>query len=367
MGTFGTDRFRRIATAGVLVAGMLALAGCFASPADPVAESSAAATDAESGLERDVRTTFDQPWERAAVAVIDGDGTEAIFVEADETTVYEIGNISMALTGELFAIAVERGEVAPDDPLGAYLPLGDTPASGVTLRSLATHSSGLPRHPTDAATEAAIDEAAATHGNPFSYTLDQLIELARLETVTDPGQSLYSEFGAALLGHALAAAARTDYESLLQERVLSPLGMEGAIVVETDDEVPSEHAGGHYVDGAEVEPTVVGAYGPALGVTATLPDLIALAEAVLDGAMSDSAAIDPASETGGQWPTSVGYLWEVQEEPARTITYTLGFTNGFSAALLIDRDAGHASIVLVNSDTDVSEYALRYLNAFADG
>ena len=367
MGTSRADRIRRTVASAVLVAGTFAFTGCFAAPAEPVAESSAPASDAESGLERDVRATFDQPWERAAVAVIDGHGTEAVFVEADDTTVYEIGNMSMALTGELFAIALDRGEVVADDPLGVYLPLGDSPASGVTLLSLATHSSGLPLHPTDAATQAAIDAAAPTHGNPFSYTLDQLIELARLETLTDPGESHFSYLGAALLGHALAAAAGTDYETLLEERVLGPLGMEGAIVVDTPDELPAEHAGGHYFDGAEVEPTVVGAYGPALGVEATLPDLLALAEAVLDGAMSDSAALEPTADAGGQWPTSVGYLWEVQEEPARTITYTIGFTNGFSAALMLDRDAGHASIVLANSDSDVAEYALRYLNRFADG
>jgi hypothetical protein len=83
--------------------------------------------------------------------------------------------------------------------------------------------------------------------------------------------------------------------------------------------------------------------------------------------MSDSAALEPAAETGGSWPTSVGYLWGRQEEQVRTITFAIGFTNGFSAALMIDRDAGHASIVLANSDTEVGEYALRYLNRFADG
>ena len=48
---------------------------------------------------------------------------------------FEIGAVSMVLVGELLAIAIERGEVALDDPLGAYLPLGDAPAASVTLQS----------------------------------------------------------------------------------------------------------------------------------------------------------------------------------------------------------------------------------------
>jgi CubicO group peptidase (beta-lactamase class C family) len=51
----------------------------------------------------------------------------------------------------------------------------------------------------------------------------------------------------------------------------------------------------------------------------------------------------------------------VSEDPPRTITGHGGLTGGFSSALMIDREAGIASIVLVNAHRDVDRFALQYL------
>lgn len=365
MGTSCADRFRRAAASAVLVAGTFALMGCIASSGDPVAESSGPASDAESEFERDVRTTFDSyEWQQAAVALIDGDGVRRVYVGSDEETVFEIGSITKTMTGELLAEAVGRGEVTLDDRLGDHLPLGDAPVAAVTLGSLATHSSGLPTDPSDPATAAAIAESDAIGADPFDFTLDQLLGLARSEVLTTSDAPVYSNFGAALLGHALAAAAGTDFASLLEERVLAPVGMDGAVLVDTAEEVPATNAGGHRPDGQAVEPSSFGAYGPAGGVQATLDDLVAYAQAVLDGNLSDSAALEPTAP-GFDKDLQFGYFWFVEDMSARTLTFHPGQTNGFSSALLIDRKAGTASIVLVNQVTDPLEPALRYLVRFA--
>ena len=365
MGTCRADRFRRTATSAVLVAGTFAFAGCVASPAEPVAGSSAPAADAESEFERDVRTTFDSyEWEEAAVAIITDDGVERVYVGADADTSFEIASITKTMTGHLLAEAIERGEVALDDRLGDHLPLGDAPAGDVTLESLATHTSGLPTDPTDAATTAALAETEATGADPFDYSLDELLEHARAEKLTDPGKLRYSNFGAALLGQALAAAAGTDFDALLEERLFTPTDMDDAVLVETLGDVPATHAGGHRPDGQEVEAWATAAYSPAGGVDATLDDMIAYAQAVLDGPLADSAALEPIAP-GWTKNFQFGYFWVVEDRPARVITGHDGRSGGFSSALLIDRDAGTASIVLVNMVTDPVEPALRYLVRFA--
>ena len=144
-----TPGTRRVALLSAVV--VVALAGCIGPPAEPLVSNGDGRPSGAgvSRLERDVQSTFDNDYERAAVAVIDDGEVVTVFAEADEDTVFEIGSITKVLTGELLAIAVERGEVGLDDPLGRFLSLGDAPVASVTLRSLATHSSGLPWDPTD--------------------------------------------------------------------------------------------------------------------------------------------------------------------------------------------------------------------------
>ncbi|GAA1956200.1 serine hydrolase domain-containing protein [Agromyces allii] len=339
-----------------LLAGLIAVSfsACVAEDAPTPVDATPNAT--ETALERDVRNAFYNDYERAAVAVIEDGEVTTVYQRADEHTVYEIGSITKVLTGELLAIAIERGEVGLDDPLGAYLPLGDAPAASVTLRSLATHRSGLPFEPTGPAFAAEYEAG----GNPYDATLDELLAFARAEPVAPSPDFEYSNLGAALLGHALAAAAGTDYATLLEGRVLEPLGMVGTVVVETPEQVPAGHAGGYDVPGDPVDPWWGEGFAPAGMAQATLPDLIALAEAVLDGPLSDSAALVPIAPGTNRFE-QLGYFWWILEKRPRTLTEHAGTTEGFRSDLLIDRDAGIASIVLVNSRRDVSPLALRYL------
>ena len=71
----------------------------------------------------------------------------------DERTLYEIGSITKVFTAALLAEMAQRGEVALDDPIVSCYPddheapqLGSEP---IRLWHLATHSSGLPRMPTN--------------------------------------------------------------------------------------------------------------------------------------------------------------------------------------------------------------------------
>lgn len=67
-------------------------------------------------------------------------------------TVFEIGSVTKVFTALLLADMVQRGEVAITDPIAKYLPAGKVPERGgrsITLQDLVTHTSGLPRMPTN--------------------------------------------------------------------------------------------------------------------------------------------------------------------------------------------------------------------------
>src|SRR5205814_2806751 len=71
----------------------------------------------------------------------------------DANTVFEIGSVTKVFTSLLLADMVQRGEVALTDPVSKYLPPNvKVPERGgkkITLIDLATHTSGLPRLPSN--------------------------------------------------------------------------------------------------------------------------------------------------------------------------------------------------------------------------
>src|SRR5215468_7771934 len=89
-----------------------------------------------------------------------------------------------------------------------------------TLKDLSTHTSGLPRLPTNMSPK---DPA-----NPYAdYSVEQMYQFLSGYVLTrDIGAKYeYSNLGGGLLGHVLARRAGMDYEALLRTRVTGPLGL----------------------------------------------------------------------------------------------------------------------------------------------
>ena len=142
----------------------------------------------------------------------------------DGDTIFEIGSVTKVFTSLLLADMVNRKEVTLDDPAAKYLPehvrMPERSGKSITLLDLSTHSSGLPRLPSNLKPK---DPA-----NPYAdYSVDDLYQFLSGYTLPrDPGSEFeYSNLGAGLLGHLLAYRAGTDYESLIRIRITQPLGM----------------------------------------------------------------------------------------------------------------------------------------------
>lgn len=342
----------------VLIAvGVLTLPACTA--ATPTAD------PAQDDLEARIAQEFDSERERVAVAVIDGGDVRTAYQGADADTVFEVGSIAKGLTGELLAIAIERGEVAADDPVGDHLPLGDAPVASVTLAELATHRGGLARTTSDPELLAEFERAVAAGEEPADMTVDELIALAVEEPAGPTERPAYSNLGAALLGHALAAAAGTDYPALLRDRIFEPLGMETASAPITDDDISPQHAAGYTGLGEPAEAWADAAWAPASGVHATLDDLVALAEGMLDGPLTGTAAQEPHGP-GFSLTNQLGWFWYLTESDAGAVVGHEGITGGFGSAILIDPARDAAAIVLVNEASDVGLVTARLLTSVAE-
>jgi serine-type D-Ala-D-Ala carboxypeptidase/endopeptidase len=219
--------------------------------------------------------------------------------------VFELGSITKAVTGLLLADAVVRGEVELNTTLDACLP-GARP---LRLGDLASHTSGLPRLP-----------LALLRRRGFTNTTDPYAETTVQELVDDlarvrirASRRRYSNFGAALLGQALAARAGAPYEQLVEERVLRPLGVE-ELWAQDGPQVAQPHDR----RGRPVQPWAFGAYAPAGCLRGTARGALALSTACMDPppAMADAVALALTPRGGGRmlevglgWHRSAGMWW----------------------------------------------------------
>ncbi|MDX2197683.1 MAG: serine hydrolase [Phycisphaerae bacterium] len=153
----------------------------------------------------------------------------------DGDTIFEIGSITKTFTGTLLADMVRAGEVKAEDTIRQWLPKTCAPpksgAREMTLRDLATHTSGLQRMPTN--------HQPADITNPYAdYTTEQLHEwLSDTDVMFEIGsQRVYSNVGYGLLGHLLEVKSGKTYAELVKERITGPLGMSSTTIALSDEQ-----------------------------------------------------------------------------------------------------------------------------------
>ena len=144
---------------------------------------------------------------------------------ATTNTMYHVASVTKAFTASLAMLLHDRGVVDLDEPVVSYLPSGTsisvTPELGatITLRQLATHTSGLPR-----GVPGRVQSVEGRYALEPEW-LYALLADVRLEF--DPGtDDLYSNLGFGLLGHALELAAEQSLDQLLKELICEPLNLE---------------------------------------------------------------------------------------------------------------------------------------------
>ncbi|KAB7746282.1 serine hydrolase [Nostocoides sp. F2B08] len=250
----------------------------------------------------------------------------------------EIGSVSKGLTGLLLHDAIDRGEVTLDTRLGEHLDVGDGPIADLSLGSLATHRSGLPRlAPGGHVWRRTL--RLMTHGeNPYGETLAEL--LVRVRDLR-PGRARprYSNLGFMLLGHAVASAVGLPYARLVRERLAQPLSMTGVRVPSTPDGLGPHSVAGTSRRGRTVAAWTGEALAPAGGIRATADDLARLLGALLDGSAPGISALEPVARLAGPG-VRIGAAWLTTTKDGREITWHNGGTGGFRSLVGIDRDAG---------------------------
>lgn len=287
---------------------------------------------------------------RLAAGVVDlghEKSTRSAFVRSDRATRFEIGSVTKSLTGLLLAETLDRGEVTLDTEVGTVIAeVRDTPLGAVTLQELCTHTSGLPRLALTVTTVPRLVLFGVFGMDPYRGTsTTALISTAARQRLRGRGRYRYSNLGSAVLGQALARVARRDFTDLLVERVLGPAGMKGAGLSAAGR---TAHWGWSSL-GQPRMPWVMGDYAPAGGVFATLPDLTALAERLLDVSAPGQSALAPLLAVGDH--RQVGMFWMIDTVPGtdRQMIWHNGATGGYSAFLALFPQARRAVVVVADT------------------
>ncbi len=138
-----------------------------------------------------------------------------------DNSIYEIGSVTKVFTAILLAKLVQRGTLGLDDSVSNLLDLPNFPKA-ITLRSLSTHHSGLPRLPRNL-----IWSLLKNPANPYlNYSTADLYKfLNRYKRTKRIGQFEYSNLAVGLLGHILETVTDTPYIKLIQQHITQPLSM----------------------------------------------------------------------------------------------------------------------------------------------
>jgi CubicO group peptidase (beta-lactamase class C family) len=153
---------------------------------------------------------------------------------ADTGTIYRIASITKTFTATVLMQLVEEGKVRLDDLVETYVPevkslRGYSSSTKITLRELASHTSGLNREPD-------MPYADASLGPVDQWENKLLSCIPRTSFNSGPGeQFLYSNMGYALLGLALERASGLPYTRLVEERIFRPLHMDNTFFEVPED------------------------------------------------------------------------------------------------------------------------------------
>jgi CubicO group peptidase (beta-lactamase class C family) len=269
-------------------------------------------------------------------------------------TIFEIGSVTKVFTSLVLSDMVQRGEVTLADPVAKYLPTGvKVPERGgrvITLVDLSTHTSGLPRMPSNFNPK---DQA-----NPYAdYTVEQLYQfLSSYQLTRDIGSQFeYSNLGGGLLGQALAHRAGMDYEALVRSRITAPLGMSSTGVALTP-ELKARLATGHNDKLVAVSNWDIPALAGAGALRSSANDMLTFLAANLGYVKSPlgpamAAMLSVRRPTAGPKGGEIGLGWLITKPADDELVWHNGGTGGYRSFIGYDAKTRVGIVVLSNTFT----------------
>ena len=295
----------------------------------------------------------------------------------DADTLFRVASITKTFTATALVQLRDEGKLRLDDPLVQHVPEFAAvqnpfgPIEEITLRRVASHSSGL------------VGEPPLDHWITLQFPTREawLATLPQVRIAIPPGSAFkYSNLGYALLGEVIERVSGLPYVEYMQRAILDPLGLTSS-VYEMTDALSHRAASGHlphpFEDSAEPPPS-----SPLNGMTAvgqlwtTARDLsrwisvhfrTSVAERggpqILAGPsmyeMQQAVFVEPG------WVGGYGFGWRITRSGDRVYHGHGGSVPGFRSQIYFDASLQVGIILLVDGVGAVDQIALELTDTVA--
>jgi CubicO group peptidase (beta-lactamase class C family) len=290
-------------------------------------------------------------------------------IPATPATIYSICSITKLFTSVAIMQLYEQGRLRLDDSLSSILPdvkfsqqFENSPP--ITIRSLLTHSSGLPRE----------SDFPYWSGPDFRFpTADEFKNKLSEQSTMYPASTYfqYSNIGMVLLGEVVEKLSGMPYEVYIEENILKPLRLKN-----TRSSLPGELLGGQLATGYSsikrdgtrdlVPPFDAKGLKASVGYSSTVEDLANFAswqfrlmahggkEVLRASTLKEMQRVhwvDP------DWRIHWGLGFIVFQQNSKTLTGHWGTCPGYRSILLMDPEEKIGIIVLINAMENPWPYA----------
>lgn len=248
---------------------------------------------------------------------------------ATPTTVYRIGSLTKQFTAAGIMRLVEQRKLALSDPVTKHLP--QYPQwSGVTIRQLLDHTSGIHSY---------TSSAAETFNDTVAKSPAQVVALVEKDTFDfAPGSAWrYNNTGYLLLGMIIEKVSGQPYPEYITSRFLAPLGMRSASFC-PGTLADSGYARGYALRYGSIEPapgSVASQHWSAGGLCMHLPDFLKWQAALTHGRVvrpASFARMSTSDTLSSGAPANYGFgFWTVNTSGYQGVFHT-GSTGGFNVS-----------------------------------
>ncbi|OUR90789.1 hypothetical protein A9Q87_12615 [Flavobacteriales bacterium 34_180_T64] len=305
------------------------------------------------------------------VALINGDDVEFFSYgktalengsNVDEFSVFEIGSITKTFTTIMIADEILKGRMSLSDPISKYLPehvkVPSRNGREITIKDVATHSSSIPRMPSNF--------APSNPNNPFAdYTIDMAYEyISGLELTRDIGERFeYSNIAMGILGHLLELQYGKTYEEIMVDRIANVYDMNNTRVVFTDD--MKKHLAYGHANGNQVENWDLPALAGAGAIRSTATDMVKYVKAnmgVTKGPLYEAMQLShKKAYSNEEQDFSIGLGWHYALDDDKVVWHN-GGTGGYISFAGFLEGTTTGVVVLTNSQRNINDIGFKILD-----